>query len=285
MDNPRTFSNIEKFDGVNFKHWKTKIQLVLMQYKVWRLVKGGEPKPEGIDSFAQVIAWNEKNDQALAIIGHALGDNYIHLLNLETTADQVWQHLNNELGTDLSNNILFLKQQFYKMNVANASSLKEHLNAISTLIQQLSAQKCPPDDNDKKAVLLNSLEDHAEYAKVLGGLRTAREMRYEEVVAHVLDHEHRRLQSQIGERIMVARVRPTRTSSSKPSSSTLYCTYCKKNGHTANRCFKRLDDLDAKGGANLVEVHSDEEEDPLSEQAQMACLSIEDDFGLDSWAF
>jgi len=30
---------------------------------------------------------------------------------------------------------------------------------------------------------------------------------------------------------------------------------------------------------NLVEEHSNEEEDPSSE------LSIEDDFGLDSWAF
>lgn len=90
----------------------------------------------------------------------------MHHLNLESTADQVWQHLNNVLGTNLSNNILFLKQRFYKMNVANAPSLKKHLNAINVLIQQLSAQKCPPNDNDKKAILLNSLEDHAEYAEV-----------------------------------------------------------------------------------------------------------------------
>ena len=172
------------------------------------------------------------------------------------------------------------------MNVANASSLKEHLNAINILIQQLSAHKCPPDDNDKKAILLNSLEDHAEYVEVLSGLHTSREMRYEEVVAHILDNERRHLQTQIGERIMVARVCSTRTSSLKASSSTLYCTYCKKNGHTASRCFKRLDDLDAKGGANLVELHSDEEEeDPPSEQAHMAHITIEDDFGPDSWAF
>lgn len=282
MDNPRTSNsiNIERFDGVNFTNWKTKVQLVLMQHKVWRLVKGSEPKPEGLQTSPQVIAWNDKNDQALAIIGHALGDNYIHHLNLEETADQVWQHLINELGTDLSNNVLFLKQYFYKMNIANASSLKEHLNAISITIQQLSALKCPPDDNDKKAILLNSLEDHAEYADVLGGLRTSREMRYEEVVAHILDHERRRLQtSHMEDRIMVARAHSTKASSTRASTSTLHCTYCKKTGHTGNRCFKRLEDLDNKNSANYID------DDPTEEtEADMALLAI-DDLGPDSWAF
>ena len=83
------------------------------------------------------------------------------------------------------------------MNVANAPSLKEHLNDISIIIQQLSAQKWPPNDNEKKAVLLNTLEDHADCAKVLSRLHTAQEMHYEEVVAHILDHEHQCLQSQM----------------------------------------------------------------------------------------
>ncbi|KAI5078102.1 hypothetical protein GOP47_0007926 [Adiantum capillus-veneris] len=182
------------------------------------------------------------------------------------------------------------------MNIANAKPLQDRLSAINVLVQQLSTLRYPPDNTDKKAILLNSLEDHEEYAEVLGGLRTAREMRYEEVVAHLLYHECRRLQaSQMEERIMVARVCSTkssssrasslRTSSSRASSTTFYYTYYKKTGHTANRCFKRLDDLDAPGSANLVEVHSDEEEDPPSEQAYMAHLSIEDDLGPDSWAF
>ena len=60
-----------------------------MQHKVWHLVKGSEPKPEGLESSSQVIAWVDKNDQALAIIGHGLGDNCIHHLDLELTAGQV----------------------------------------------------------------------------------------------------------------------------------------------------------------------------------------------------
>lgn len=58
MDNLRTtiFANIEKFDGISFTLWKMKIQLAFMQYKVWRLVKESEPKPEDLKSSPQVIA-------------------------------------------------------------------------------------------------------------------------------------------------------------------------------------------------------------------------------------
>ena len=84
MDNSCTSSsnltNIENFDGINFTHWQTNTQLVIMHYKVWRLVKGNEPKPESIETSPQVIAWNDKNYHALAIVGLGLGDNYIHHL-------------------------------------------------------------------------------------------------------------------------------------------------------------------------------------------------------------
>ena len=154
---------------------------------------------------------------------------------------------------DLNNYVLFLKQQFYKMNIANATSLKEHLNAINILVQQLSALKIPPGNNDKKAILLNSLEDHAKYAKVLGGLCIAREMRYDEVVAHILDHEHQCLQtSHMEDKIMVGQVHTTKPSFSKASTLTLHCTYSKETDHTANCCFKCLDDLVNKHTANYV---------------------------------
>lgn len=135
-----------------------------MQHNVWRLVKGREPKPEGSENTPAVISWIDKNDWALAIIGLVLGDDYMHHLDLESTAEIVWEKLNQSFGETLNNSKLFLKQQFYKMSISKSASLKEHLSAMSNIIQQLIALKCPPDDDDKKAVLLNSLEDNSEYA-------------------------------------------------------------------------------------------------------------------------
>ena len=45
------------------------------------------------------------------------------------------------------------------MNVLQATPLKNHLKYINLVTQQLTALKSPPNDNDKKVVLLNSLEE------------------------------------------------------------------------------------------------------------------------------
>jgi len=102
------------------------------------------------------------------------------------------------------------------------------------------------------------------------------------MVAVLLDYERRC--NPYEEKAMFSRVKSSRPSSSKNSSGPSKCTYCKKTDHTANHCFKRLDDLDAADKANLVEVHSDKEADPPSEQAHsvMAHLSIDDEYDPDS---
>ena len=183
LEPPRLSSHIEKFSGTNFTHWQTKIRLVLMQYNVWKIVKGIEPRPQGEEGLS---TWNDKNDRALAIIGLGLADNYIHHLNLDSTTYEVWQNLTDLFGADLNNSKLFLKQQFYKLAIKD-TSLKDHLNTMGILVQQLTALKAPPDDDDKKAVLLNSLEDNDSYTDILGVLRVAREMKYEEMVAVLMD--------------------------------------------------------------------------------------------------
>ena len=80
---------------------------------------------------------------------------------------------------------------------------------------------------------------------------------------------------------MLARVRTNKPSSSRTSTSTLQCTYCKKTGHTANRCYKRLDDLDNKNAANYIEENPNEETEL---EAELAILAIDDE-SYDSWAF
>lgn len=280
-------TSIEKFNGTNFTTWKTKIRLVFMQYNVWRLVKGSEEKPEGTETSAAVIAWSDKNDRALAIMGLSVENNYIHLVDLDKPAQDVWSNLNATFGEELNNSKLFLKQQFYKMSIKTAT-LKEHINSLGILIQQLTALKSPPDDDVKKAVLLHSLEDNGSYAESLGVLRIARDMKYEEMVAVLMDTERRQQLLIYDEKAMFSKGKPSKTYSSKPPpKSPLKCTYCKSLGHTANRCFKRLDDLDIKDKANLVEDDTDEVATEITEHnyATMAQCSLDDEFGPDSWAF
>lgn len=61
------------------------------------------------------------------------------------------------------------------------------------------------------------------------------------------------------------------------SLSTLHCNYCKKPGHTSNRCFKCLDDVDSKE----VNLANDGIEDDIETlEREMTNLVINDD----AWA-
>ena len=104
-----------------------------------------------------VLAWSNKNGCTLAIIGLGLGNNYIHNLDLNSIANVVWTNPNEQFGKDLNDMIIFLKQQFFKINVLQATSLKNHLQNINLIIQQLIALKSPPNEDDKKVTILNNL--------------------------------------------------------------------------------------------------------------------------------
>ena len=101
-----------------------------------------------------VLAWSNENNCTLAIIGLGLGNNYIHHLDLNSIVDVIQTTLYEQFGKDLNDMIIFLKQQFFKINVLQATSLKNHLQNISLVIQQLIALKSPPNGDDKKALKL-----------------------------------------------------------------------------------------------------------------------------------
>ena len=84
-------------------------------------------------------------------------------------------HYNEHFRKNLNNLIVSLKQQFFKMNVFQDTSLKNHLQIV---IQQLTTLKSPPNDDDKKVVLLNSLEESPTHTKILNSLCTSCNMNY-----------------------------------------------------------------------------------------------------------
>ena len=227
-----------------------------------------------------VLAWSDKNDRALAIIGLGLGDNYIHHLDLNSTADIVWEKINEQFGKDLNNSVVFLKQRFFKMNVLQATSLKNHLQNLSLIIQQLTALKAPPSDDDKKAVLLNSFEESPAHTEILHSLCTSRNMNYEEMVAILIDEDRRHSNNSLNdEKAMAVKFKiPASSSRPKPSTSSSIpiCTYCKKPGHTASCYYKRLEDLDGADKAHLVVDQAEEEEQVINECAHMVIYDDDD---------
>ena len=71
---------MEKFNGFNFHTWKVKIQMHLMNKGVWIIVKGTEKAPS---DPRLLVEWERKEEKDKAIIGLALSDTQLHLIDLE----------------------------------------------------------------------------------------------------------------------------------------------------------------------------------------------------------
>lgn len=101
-------------------------------------------------------------------------------MDFDKSAKEVWDKLKNMFRDKINNSKVFLKQKFFSSKMKQSNTLQEHLSTLGSIIQQLTALKAPPDDDDIKAVLLTSLQDVNKFSKTLGVLRVAREMSFDE---------------------------------------------------------------------------------------------------------
>ena len=69
---------MEKFNGNNFHTWKVKVQMHLMNRGLWSIVKGTKEAP--IDPRL-LVEWENKEEKAKSIIGLALSDTQLHLID------------------------------------------------------------------------------------------------------------------------------------------------------------------------------------------------------------
>ena len=70
---------MEKFNGNNFRTWKVKVQMHLMNRGLWSIVKGTELAPT---DPRLLVEWEKKEEKAKSIIGLALSYTQLHLIDL-----------------------------------------------------------------------------------------------------------------------------------------------------------------------------------------------------------
>lgn len=281
---------MDKFNGSNFPTWQTKARLLLMKEGVWNVVKGIEKEPTLDQGAEKQRIWQDKNDKATALIGLGLADSLIHHVDFDKTAKEVWDKLENLFGNKINNSKVFLKQKFFSSKMKESDTLQEHLSTLGSIIQQLTALKAPPDDDDMKAVLLTSLEDVNKFSETLGVLRVAREMSFDEMVAILIDEDRR--QEDLPTSHSFDKAFYGKDKGKGRTGKSVRCTYCKKLGHTENRCFKKMAAQQSKDHANLVAAEEEDEDEDKAETSTttedkaltvMTNLSLaEEDY---DWAF
>jgi hypothetical protein len=228
---------MDKFDGNNFHTWKVKIQMHLMNRGLWSIVKGTEQAP---NDPRVLVEWQKREEKAKAIIGLALSDMQLHLIDLAKSSNEIWEELSKLFGAKATNAKFSLKLQLFSLKMQEETRLSTHINELMSLFRQLAEIGAKVDPDDAKAILLNSLS--SKYSNVVFTLTQLPSQTLEGMVTSLLAEEKRTYSENLdaGGQREIALYSKGKMRKTKGSTE---CFYCHKNGHIAWNCKARARDL------------------------------------------
>ena len=167
----------------------------LLKYRgLWKLVNGIEvapAAPANADDNKEHLSWEEKNDEAMALITLSLSTSELATVRDTANARDAWLAI---LGVyeakDLPNK-LFLRRQFSNMRLEDGMSMQQHINNIKNVVDQLKSIDSPVTDDDIAVVLLNSLNGKYDSLVVALESRPPNELTSSAIAARLLQEERR----------------------------------------------------------------------------------------------
>ncbi|GJW92213.1 transposable element [Tanacetum coccineum] len=245
-------SVVEKFNGKsNFSLWRVKVRALLKQQGIWAPLAG--PKPADMSD----AKFNSLDEKAHSTILLSLSDEVLYEVADEETAAGVWKKLEKLYMTKSLTNKLLLKQRLFSLRMKEGSALKDHLDALNSILMDLKNVDVKIDDEDAALILLVSLPPSYEnfvnsfvvgketitLEDVRSGLHS-RELRHQAsgisesqpVGLSITSQDRGRHRTQRGKG--KGRYKDRSKSRSRGSNPQDTCYYCHKEGHWKNQCPK-----------------------------------------------
>lgn len=110
---------IEKIEGSKFHTWQI-IQSILIEKNLLDVVSGATTRPTDVDELAK---WTAKDRRAIALIGLAISDAYLHHIDLSKTSKEMWDNLNILFGSKALNAKMGLKQKLFKLKMMEGDNI------------------------------------------------------------------------------------------------------------------------------------------------------------------
>ncbi|KAH9297699.1 hypothetical protein KI387_029381, partial [Taxus chinensis] len=120
-------------------------------------------------------------------------------------------------------------------------SMSSHINNLRSLIRQLAEVKAAIEDEDAKAILLNSLS--SKYSNVVFTLSEIQSQSLDDMIAALLAEEKQTAEDADHSQQESAFYSRTRKYHRRSDKSEIECHYCRKRGHTAWDCRVRANDV------------------------------------------
>lgn len=156
MADTNSVFKIEKLNDENYTSWSFKMKMFLGKEGVWEAVDGDVPA-------VKTEAFKNKERKALQIIVLSLENNQlVHVRQCETGRD-AWQALKEVYCQGTLLNIIRIRRKANLTFMEEGGSMREHINKMSELFDQLNEINAKVDDDDQIVMLLSSvsIEYHA----------------------------------------------------------------------------------------------------------------------------
>ena len=239
MAAPLERAGIPKLSDSNYATWAARMECHLTSSDVWAAVGAAD---------------HEASAKAKAIIGLAVGDQYLSLVMGCSTAKAAWDALKGLFAAQSSARKLALKKEFNGLSMEDGESSSKFVARAKALGEAMAAAGYElPDEEIIMSLLAGLPEDYDMLVTTL--TMSGGELSLEEVQVALLQYEQ-----QLHAR--KARASEPSTSSSKGATAKAYaadgsrsqkrggrgskasteCYYCHKLGHIAADCYKRKQD-------------------------------------------
>ena len=190
-----TPAHINKFDGTNYHKWKFKMQMVLEERDVWKVVSG-EVKLEQCQVPTDQALFKKKSRKAFAMICLAMEDSQLPLVRSASGANDAWSRLEEHFEKKSLSNKLFLRRRFFTAKMDEGDDVLSHINKMKTLAEQLDAVGAPVSEDDLVITLLGSLSES--FAFLITALESRADSLSWELVTSRLLHEDMKRKEQGG---------------------------------------------------------------------------------------
>ena len=147
---------IDKLDSSNWMTWKFQIKHLLLAKDLWGFVDGTEVL-QGDASAQRRADFNKRSQKAFSIIVMSVSSSQLYLITTYEDPARAWTALRNHFERDTLVNKLILKKQYFRVEMAEGTSMEAHIKTMKELTDRLAAINAPIAEEDQVVTLLGSL--------------------------------------------------------------------------------------------------------------------------------